>query len=225
MAIQYYAAQCNAGEYVNVQGFCKPCETGTYCPDGVTQALCNSGSFSGSPGAASCTPCAPGTYQQGRGKTQCDACPDGEFTSGTGQTKCSPCAAGRYGSGAGLRKNNQCTGPCAPGYFCPSGSTTAQQNKCGGLTKFCPSGSSSPTTVSVGHHTTGGDEQTRTGQAESDARNFGLHGISTPCPDNTYALGKKMCSAHRAPWMDAAITSTEKDAVVPQRAPARLARS
>jgi hypothetical protein len=70
----------------------------------------------------------------------------GYFTTGnnmttrTGQSICSPgsycangvmvdCPAGRYGIGSGLH-SALCSGPCAKGHYCPSGSTSRTQFLC-----------------------------------------------------------------------------------------------
>ena len=197
LSVQYYAAQCNPGEYVNVQGFCKSCNSGTFCANGVTQANCASGSAAATTGLASCPLCSEGKYQPGRGQTSCLPCPDGEYSSAKGATKCSACSAGRYGSGAQLRTTNQCTGPCAKGHFCPAGSPSSQQNKCGGANKYCPEGSSTPKVVDSGFYTTGGDVETRDGQKACEAGHFCIGGSKTECPESTYAVGTKnsQCTA------------------------------
>merc|ERR1719502_2053227 len=53
---------------------------------------------------------------------------------------------------AGLT-NSHCSGPCAAGYYCPSGSTSATQHECGGPGVFCPVGSAAPVPVLQGHYT------------------------------------------------------------------------
>lgn len=46
----------------------------------------------------------------------------------------------------------QCSGTCFPGYFCPSGSTSPFEQKCGGTGLYCPAGSSAPIKVSTGYY-------------------------------------------------------------------------
>ena len=54
----------------------------------------------------------------------------------------------------GLIMSN-CSGPCAPGYLCPTGSSRATQEVCGNTSVYCPVGSYVPTPVSVGYYTIG----------------------------------------------------------------------
>jgi hypothetical protein len=53
------------------------------------------------------------------------------------------CKAGRYGASGGL-PGSDCDGPCAPGYYCPEGSTSRYAALCGGVHVYCPSGSGAP---------------------------------------------------------------------------------
>jgi len=41
----------------------------------------------------------------------------------------------------------------SPGYYCPPGSTRADQRRCGGVHVFCPQGSPEPLPVSAGYYT------------------------------------------------------------------------
>jgi hypothetical protein len=59
---------------------------------------------------------------------------------------------GRYGR-ANLSAEVNGTGECAPGYYCPAGSTKAKQNPCGGPNVYCPPGSGHPTPISRGYYT------------------------------------------------------------------------
>lgn len=49
--------------------------------------------------------------------------------------------------------NEQCSGVCAQGYYCPAGSTSPFQKICGGSDRYCPSGSGAPILVWEGHYT------------------------------------------------------------------------
>ncbi|GMH70190.1 hypothetical protein TL16_g05345 [Triparma laevis f. inornata] len=62
------------------------------------------------------------------------------------------CPAGRYGHVKGL-SNEQCSGVCAQGYYCPAKSTSPFQKICGGSDRYCPSGSGAPILVWEGHYT------------------------------------------------------------------------
>ncbi len=72
----------------------------------------------------------------------------------------SPCPAGRYGNSTGLFLE-ACSGPCAPGYYCDSGSLTATQFECGSDAVYCPSGSPAPIDALPGSLTTGVSSQIR----------------------------------------------------------------
>lgn len=45
-----------------------------------------------------------------------------------------------------------CSGTCAGGHFCPSGSTSPFQHKCGRLGLYCPVGASEPSDVLQGYY-------------------------------------------------------------------------
>lgn len=65
---------------------------------------------------------------------------------------CFPCPVGTYGSSSG-ETNARCSGACAAGFYCPSGSASSTQNECGAASVFCPSGSAAPVAVSNGFYT------------------------------------------------------------------------
>ena len=69
--IQFYASTCDEGEYVTAQGYCKKCEPGSFCPNGINRAPCDAGTYQVLEGATSCTSCPKGKYQQSRGQTSC----------------------------------------------------------------------------------------------------------------------------------------------------------
>ena len=83
--------------------------------------------------------------------------------------------------------NAVCAGPCKAGYFCPAGSESAHQQKCGSGRLFCPEGSGAPKEVDIGWYATGGEELTRTGQAECIMGRTPPSGafVMNRCPDNT----------------------------------------
>lgn len=67
--------------------------------------------------------------------------------------KCSLCPGGTYGDRPGLT-SPLCSGPCAGGYFCPEGSTSAKQQVCGRSVYYCPPGSATRMPVTEGYYTT-----------------------------------------------------------------------
>ncbi|ETP36553.1 hypothetical protein F442_15532 [Phytophthora nicotianae P10297] len=76
-----------------------------------------------------------------------------------------PCPAGTYGATPGLM-SSACSSicstvngvlscvpsPCPAGYYCPLATTVPLE--CGAVDKFCPKGSSAPTTATAGYYTT-----------------------------------------------------------------------
>ena len=92
------------------------------------------------------------------GAVNCTVCPPGSYA---GPSSCLQCPAGTYGAVAGLA-SAQCSGGCAPGYFCPAGSTSATAQPCAnpaglpgaGSAFYCPQGSVQPIAVSAGYYTT-----------------------------------------------------------------------
>jgi hypothetical protein len=62
-----------------------------------------------------------------------------------------PCPAGRFGASSGL-DNARCSGPCAPGYYCPTGSSSKNEHACGGPEVYCPVGSPEPLHVGEGNY-------------------------------------------------------------------------
>lgn len=153
------------------------CPIGTYCLDGIRRP-CPAGTYGSAPGLSSsaCSGlCPAGRY-----------CPIGTTTDADEHTWAGKaCPAGRYG-GIGM-ENAACAGLCAAGYYCPAGAKSPRERKCGSGRHFCPEGSGAPEEVSVGWYATGGEEFTRTGQAEC------VQGITPPsgaftverCPENT----------------------------------------
>ena len=194
--VQFYANQCEIGEYVDAKGYCVSCDQGFFCPDGVSKALCDAGTFASGRGATtSCATCPAGTYQPGRGQSECLPCPDGEYSSGTSNSKCSLCREGYYGKGNAARTSDTCTGKCTQGYYCPKGSSSAKQNECGGINLFCPTGSPLPKVVSDGYYTysRSGDDNNvnaRINQRECEPGYKCKGGAKIACGENEYVEGK-----------------------------------
>ena len=110
-----------------------------------------------------------------------------------------PCPAGRYGSIPG-ESSPKCSGECQEGYFCPPGSVSPTQRRCGGFHQFCPRGSGSPSRVSESpqgsvneggnsHFSVGTDlqdtletSQSRTKQVLCPLGHFCVNGVRFPCP-------------------------------------------
>ena len=118
-----------------------------------------------------------------------------------------PCPAGRYGATHGL-STALCTGPCAPGYYCPQGSSAdeGRELECGGTHVYCPEGSGEPTVSPPGYYTIGG-YQNQPGHPENTTRSdvrrcpagfFCEDGVVAQCPQGTYGaasgLATRACS-------------------------------
>lgn len=150
------------------------CPKGSYCPEGTgpNSLLCPPGSFSSLVGKTECFTCNRGKYCiDGINEV---ACPQGFYCpSGTG-TVWGVCPLGSYGSQTGFYEESQCSacdggeycaltnltspnGPCDAGFYCRSGSDSAQPS---GLTAgdagpcpvghYCESGTQEPTACPIG---------------------------------------------------------------------------
>ncbi|CAM9924988.1 unnamed protein product, partial [Laminaria digitata] len=122
-------------------------------------------------------------------------CPAGWYCTGDGGG--SECPPGLYGSEMGL-SDPACSGVCAAGHSCPSGSTSPFQRKCGELGLYCPVGSASPSKVLEGYYGThagpeadlkaAGDpfNETHSAQVLCEPGYFCESGRKEPCPAGTF---------------------------------------
>lgn len=62
-----------------------------------------------------------------------------------------PCPGGRFGSSV-METIADCTGSCAPGFYCPLSSTNSTARLCGDANVYCPVGSAVPTPVVPGYY-------------------------------------------------------------------------
>eukprot|EP00750_Incisomonas_marina_P016607 INCI19214.1.p1 GENE.INCI19214.1~~INCI19214.1.p1 ORF type:complete len:6126 (+),score=1170.25 INCI19214.1:309-18686(+) len=165
---------CPAGYYCTggqITGAELPCPAGSFCPEGQASPLpCGAGLRQESNGSSSCDTCPAGYYCTGAAgdfttRTSghiCPAgsycpngstgpiqyrCPEGTFSTSQGlqnASQCTSCTAGYYCGEEGL---TAVSGPCAPGYTCSGGSSTATPTD--GVVgdeclagRYCPEGSS-----------------------------------------------------------------------------------
>ena len=104
------------------------CAAGYYCleaADTSTAFPCGAVTVYCPPGSSNGTFVDLGYYTVGGNETtrQGEAvCPPGAYCQRDGYAR--PCPPGLYGSTPGLT-GPACTGPCAPGHYCPQGSTNA----------------------------------------------------------------------------------------------------
>ncbi|KAL8273754.1 hypothetical protein Esti_002354 [Eimeria stiedai] len=96
----------------------KPCPLGSYCPSDVSEPIKCPAGYMGSQDRSDTT-----TLESG-----CTICPKGTFTSKAGMTECSPCTPGYVchegcNSAFPTDKERDNGFRCAPGTYCPKGST------------------------------------------------------------------------------------------------------
>lgn len=124
-SVQFLNVSALPGEPGN---FLLTCGSGAYSPSGgLGRTTCSSDAAVPTyslPATAVCVATPPGSYS-----------PDG--------VNLYTCPAGTFGAASGLT-TSACSGQCAPGFYCPAGSTSATQIACGGPTVFCPASSAAP---------------------------------------------------------------------------------
>lgn len=82
-----------------------------------------------------------------------------------------------------------CSGLCAAGYFCPTGSTSPTAYPCGAADVYCPPGSGRPKEILSGWYSAGGDDlknNTRTVAFPCVRGSYCVQGRMFPCPGGTY---------------------------------------
>lgn len=85
------------------------------------------------------------------------------------------------------RDDAQCEGLCAPGYYCPEGSTSRYAVPCGSAEYICPEGSPVPRPVSGGYYSNEDvSELYRTEQFPCPVGQFCVNSKRYPCPRGTY---------------------------------------
>ena len=242
---------CPAGQYGNEMGLAiNTCSgkaaAGYYTPAGsssATQKQCPAGRYgTGGNTDEKCSgPCAKGHY-----------CPKNS----TSQTQFK-CPAGRYGDIEGLQTSG-CSvdcfldskqddndmysttalcaeSKCTQGYYCPPGSISSRQNKCGNVSVYCPIGSGLPTVAPPGYYTVNGetvigqisaivsDEATRSHVLICPKGHYCFGGVKIPCPKGKYGategLSVSNCSGDVDPgyWSAEGATSAQNRKCFPGR--------
>ena len=121
---------------------CSSCPAGTWTAGGgVGCSACSPGTFAPAVGSFTCTSCAAGTYTGELGSSSCTTAPVGMYAT-LGATASLLCAAGRYGSAEG-RPDDQCSGACNAGHYCPPGSTSPAEKPCPAGTYYSATGARS----------------------------------------------------------------------------------
>jgi hypothetical protein len=124
---------CPAGMYsLGSAGTCTDCAPGLYgaatgMDTSTCTAPCRPGSYGGGSGLTSptCSGNCTAGYACPAGSTSplAQLCPSGRFST-AGSGVCTECPVGVYGDSVGLT-TPACSGPCAVGYVCPSGSNSS----------------------------------------------------------------------------------------------------
>lgn len=154
------------------------CPEGFFCVGGVKK-VCPEGFRCPTPGLSSPLQCGDSTVFCEEGSIEPTQVRTGYYSVGgtnatrTGQ-KIAPrgyyasagivkaCPAGHFGSSEGLSQDD-CSGTCLEGWFCPSSSVSARQIACGAENRFCPPGSEKPKQVRLGYYTSTEEEPCRPG--------------------------------------------------------------
>lgn len=105
------------------------------------------------------------------------------------------CPEGHFGDREGSSDDN-CSGICRAGWFCPAASTSSMQRRCGSEDRFCPPGSATPRIVQTGYYTATIEEPCRPGyyreskpDGEADVSPITTsraQGSCILCPQGTY---------------------------------------
>ena len=176
------------------------CPAGFVCVDGI-KSECGGPAFVCSEGATSAALIDPGFYGSGgaTNATQTSQVPCDAGFYCTGGVR-NACPGGRYGSVTEL-SSSTCSGPCTRGYRCPDGSTSPDALPCGSATTYCPEGSASATSVSLGFYSIDGDGLTvdqlhRVAQQACDVGYWCVDGVRSPCPAGRFGAASQEVSSN-----------------------------
>jgi hypothetical protein len=195
---------CPAGYYGDTEGLftrecAGKCPAGWYCPVGTVRSTdfpCGSSTHTFCPeGSTRPTPTTLGFYTtepqhtRGGGFSSEKRCPPGSYCIEGVRTLC---PAGRFGA-IHESINASCDGLCLPGWYCPAGSITPDQEACGGTDKYCPAGSATPLRVTLGYYTVGSnkDYETRNNVTENYFTN--TRSGQVPCDRGFYCAADGEC--------------------------------
>ena len=196
---------CPSGVYGEVEGLSEPicsgvCEQGYYCPARSTsprQHQCGGNAWFCPIGSKDPQPVAIGYYTVGGGIATHYAerrCEPGYYCVNGTRHFCLP---GYYGDQFG-QTIPTCTAPCAAGFYCPEGSTSAWEVMCGEATRYCPHGSAFPLLVPAGYYSINGNISTRSAIKMATRGRFASGGLNYLCPPGRYGTrdgeSNPMCS-------------------------------
>jgi len=206
--------RCPAGTHVAAGGStdssaCGACAAGHYCPEGVGEAACPSGTYQDGSGEQTCKVMPEGTSSPPAATTSATNCPAGSHSK-AGATGCFPCPAGyacpgdatqvicgvgSY-SGGGLAA----CATCVAGQLCRRQGMKAPDACPTG--HYCPSPTADPTPAPVGSFSLGGPSATGPAAAQACHSGYtcaaegaiGPH--AAPCDAGQYSgAGETTCSA------------------------------
>ena len=165
---------CPAGQVSIAQGTCTRYQT---CAAGKFEVTAPSATVD-----RDCEQCDRREFSNVTNARRCTACPSGKYTEQEGQAYCNiiqPCRAGFYITNENETDVARRCSECPAGHWCAEG----RIHPCGSAALFCPAGSASPTSVSIGHYTTGpsGDGSRRVAQAACEAGFNCKRGIRMRC--------------------------------------------
>ena len=115
---------CDIGYFLApAQDACFPCPQGNSCPNGVTKAPCDVGSFQNQTGQAQCLACPFGSVQGKPEQSECIACLGASFVpvSSVSRTTCTPMSKGHFGVVLEGSLGFSSQAPCPRGSKCVDG--------------------------------------------------------------------------------------------------------
>ncbi len=130
----------------------------------------------------------PGTGRDSQNQMAQVACQPGRFCE---NGVASLCPAGVYGATPEL-SSSRCSGPCAAGFYCPAGSTSAAQSPCGGVEVYCPASSGQPLVAAPGEYTVGPTNATRNDSAPCPGGSYCSGGVLFPCEAGSFGCADRL---------------------------------
>jgi len=178
------------------------CSKGYYCPSNSTsqkQFECGSPHLYCPPKSSKPTNVRMGYYTIGNDSKRSEIQSHSDQTTRWGEKICEIghycidgvkhlCPAGKYGNQTGLTNEN-CSGDCKRGYFCPPGSIISAPHHCGSPRYYCPEGSPFPSVADEGHFTSNGSSQ-----STCPPGSFCVGGVAYLCPAGRYGSSTGLSS-------------------------------
>ncbi len=209
---------CGAGSSTATQ---YPCATGAFCPLASAAAtICTAGNFCNTTGLSAVSgACSVGFFcPPGSNSSFSHPCPPGTIGNTTLLTRVEDCATcpPRFACAAGTNPDTQPPVACAAGYFCPAGSSSAQQVACAAGTysastnasaafdcqtcevsgSYCPAASTAPLLCAAGSFSNATGAATCQTTPAGSFNDLSGANASAACPAGTFsAAGASACGA------------------------------